>query len=324
MVEIKSKKCDFCGGDCSTIDNETYKCDYCGKLFKKVEVYSESKEYTNLKVGDDYFQKKYEYAVELLNGAKTIQAYNRCKEIFNECKDKYSVNSYIELCNEKISELEKQQLYDEACNYLKYENIYYLNLAKDSFEKLNEFKDSKLKIEECLSKITEVKIKEKELIKIDNQRRTKRRKKWLLILIIISFFFVGKFTLNKINYNINKININYIEKINEESNDNLGYYKVKFKLKVNNNSNTAIRWVEGNIDLEDKSGNHIGKYSFNLNGQIDKNDYSDFTLTLTVYESDFSNFNDYAFLWNNDLNNLKIKTKITKIVFNNGKTVTDD
>lgn len=146
MAELKVSSESALGDVCQSFDeNPSYKkiCRFANDDLKS-------------RITNYCIQANYQYACKLLEKATTVEDYSKVIELFNKNPNYKDSVSKVTNCNNSIKEIEYEQIYKEATEYLKFNKIEQVKYALSKFESISNWKDSESKVDECKRKIKKI------------------------------------------------------------------------------------------------------------------------------------------------------------------------
>ena len=193
----------------SATDKDTFV--KAAELFESIEEFKDSKELAKRcreKGEEAYRQARYDKAVSLFNNANNETDCESAKIIFEELGDYKDSKSYLDMYDDKLEEIRKNDIYNEATETKnkravldKDQEILDLDKAAQLFESIADWKDAKNQAELCRKEIEKINAecleleRQAEIARKEAERKAKRNKKIAIITMpivcaIIAFIIV--------------------------------------------------------------------------------------------------------------------------------------
>ena len=193
----------------SATDKDTFV--KAAELFESIEEFKDSKVLANecRERGEEaYRQARYDKAVNLFENANNEETCKTAKCIFEELGDYKDSKSYLDMYDDKLEEIRKNDIYNEATETKnkravldKDQEILDLDKAAQLFESIADWKDAKNQAELCRKEIEEINAerlereRQAEIARKEAERKAKRNKKIAIITMpivcaIIAFIIV--------------------------------------------------------------------------------------------------------------------------------------
>lgn len=224
----------------------------------------------------------------------------------------------IESCKvQAISFIEKNFLQIIECENKKEQLIKIKNMFLDldnstipSFDKFVNYNENKI-----------ARIVEQERI-IAHKKKVKKFSVFsaIIVAILIAAMIITVITVNKNNgYKAENFTISVISKTNDTYNEDLadgyrgsGYYYT-FVFTIDNASPYSVIEIQGNMDINNKSGKTLSSSTITMNGKLETGETKNWDVQLNVYKGD-----NAREIWNTDFSALEVTFKITSISFEGG------
>ncbi len=303
---MPSLQCKNCGGNV-TFDQATGQliCDSCGSAANLSAPVDEG-----FYEGDSSHFKTYKRALEMMNAATSEGGYTAAARLFEEIPDVLNAGALAEECHGRAQMLQKESRYQSALAYLQSEEPEQLERAASILERLGDYKDCESKRTECEEKLTRARGNHARRQAAEERRGRAKKRRRLAVLGLVAGLIV---LVSLLLYSPQNIKIKISPAAENHITQKYGDYVFTYDLKVKNKGLLDVSQIEGNVIFETKGGEvlvdtRLDIYKFNA-AVVRAGKSATFQWTLTT---------DNSALLQTDFEDLKIKIKITKLVFTDG------